>query len=112
MGVGLLQAHLNAFDAIGAGIADERRDGYDKQYEYADAIKGACGIFFFQHPSMPEYQERLQSRKGRSNVETILTVQRIPSGNHITRLLDGIDPALFGEAFTGGAGDDGAVRGT
>ena len=47
MGVGLLRAHLESFDAVGSGIADKRRDGYDKQYEYADAIKGAYGIFFF-----------------------------------------------------------------
>ena len=40
MGEGLLKAHLKAFDAIGSGIADERRDGFDKKYEYADAIKG------------------------------------------------------------------------
>ena len=41
MGVGLLPGHLDAFEARGAGIADERRDGYDKKYEYSDAIKGA-----------------------------------------------------------------------
>jgi hypothetical protein len=60
MGRGLLQAHLEAFDKVGAGVADKRREGYDKQYDYADAIKGAYGIFFFQHPSMLEYQERLK----------------------------------------------------
>jgi hypothetical protein len=41
MGRGLLPAHLDAFDAVGAHIADKRREGYDKQYEYADTIKGA-----------------------------------------------------------------------
>ena len=49
MGRGLLQAHLEAFDKVGAGIVDTRREGYDKQYEYSDAIKGAYGIFFFRH---------------------------------------------------------------
>jgi hypothetical protein len=34
MGKGILQAHLEAFEKAGAGIADERREGYDKQYEY------------------------------------------------------------------------------
>ena len=95
MGVGLLKAHLQAFDAIGDGIADKRRDGYDKQYEYADAIKGAYGIFFFQHPSMLEYQERLKSEKERSNAESILHVNKIPSNNQITRLLDGIHGNQF-----------------
>ncbi|MDR1105900.1 MAG: hypothetical protein LBL44_06045, partial [Treponema sp.] len=67
MGVGLLQTHLDTFDTVGAHIADKRREGYDKQYEYADALKGAYGIFFFQHPSMLEYQERLKRKNERCN---------------------------------------------
>jgi hypothetical protein len=61
--VRLLKAHPEVFEAIGKGIADTRQDGYDKRYEYADAIKGAYGISFFQHPSMPEYQKRLKKRR-------------------------------------------------
>ena len=95
MGTGLFKAHLEAFDAIGAGTADKRREGYDKQYEYADAIKGAYGVFFFQHPSMLEYQERLKIKKQRSNIETILRVKKIPCNNQITRLLDDMDSGAF-----------------
>ena len=84
------------------GIADKRRDGYDKLYEYADAIKGAYGIFFFQHPSMLEYQERLKSGKGRSNAESILRVSKIPCGNQITRLLDAMDDKAFAPVFDRG----------
>ena len=102
MGRGLLQAQLEALDKVGAGIADKRREGYDKQYEYADAIKGAYGIFFFQHPSMLEYQERLKRKKERCNAETILKVRKIPSANHLTRLLDTIQPSDFGEVFDEG----------
>jgi len=102
MGRGLLKAHLEAFERVGAGIADERRDGYDKQYEYADAIKGAYGIFFFQHPSMLDYQERLKRKKERCNAETILKVGKIPSANHLTRLLDKINPHDFAEVFNEG----------
>ena len=102
MGLGLLKAHLEAFDAVGAGIADKRREGYDKQYEYADAIKGAYGVFFFQHPSMLDYQERLKKNKERSNVETILKVNKVPSNNQITRLLDGIESGMFTSVFNRG----------
>ncbi len=99
MGIGLLKAHLEAFDTIGAGIKDQRREGYDKQYEYADAIKGAYGVFFFQHPSMLEYQERLKKKNERSNTETILRVNKIPSNNQITRLLDDINSETFAPVF-------------
>jgi hypothetical protein len=102
MGEGLLKAHLEAFDAIGAGINDRRREGNDKQYEYADAIKGAYGVFFFQHPSMLEYQERLKKKKERSNAETILRVNKIPSNDQITRLLDGIPSGAFTAVFEQG----------
>jgi hypothetical protein len=48
---------------------------------------------------MLEYQERLKKKKERSNVQTILKVDKIPSNNQITRLLDGIEPGDFGEVF-------------
>jgi hypothetical protein len=99
MGRGLLKAHLEAFEKIGAGIADNRREGYDKQYDYADAIKGAYGVFFFQHPSMLEYQERLKHKKQRSNAETILKVRKIPSANHLVRMLDQISPGDFAGVY-------------
>jgi hypothetical protein len=102
MGRGLLQVHLDAFDTVGAHIADKRREGYDKQYEYADALKGAYGIFFFQHPSMLEYPERLKRKNERSNAQTILRVNKIPSANHITRLLDEIAPENFSAVFNAG----------
>ena len=41
------------YDKAGAGIAGNRREGYDKQYGYSGTIKGAYGIFFFRSPSVP-----------------------------------------------------------
>jgi hypothetical protein len=102
MGRGLLQAHLEAFDRIGARIADKRREGYDKQYEYADAIKGVYGVFFFQHPSILEYQERLKRKNERCNAQTILRVNKIPGANHLTRLLDETAVEHFSAVFNAG----------
>jgi hypothetical protein len=73
---GLLKQFLGSFDRIG-GYMDEamkgsRREGFDKRFAFSDAIKGAFGVFFFQHPSMLEYQQRLKDKRGRSNAENIL----------------------------------------
>jgi hypothetical protein len=52
MGRGLLQAHLEAFDKVGAGIADERREGYDKRKRLTKGCArlqntaGLTGIWF------------------------------------------------------------------
>ena len=51
MGRELLRAHLDAFEKIWAGLAGKRREGYDKQYEYSDAIKEAHGGIRQNNPS-------------------------------------------------------------
>jgi hypothetical protein len=51
---------------------------------------------------MLEYQERLKRKNERCNAQTILRVDKIPSANHITRLLDGIDPENFSAVFNAG----------
>ncbi len=91
MGKSILGKQLEKFEEIGSEIENKRRKGYDNQYEYGDAIKSGYGVFFFQHPSMLEYQERLKQKKQRSNMESVLKVNKIPSNNQITRLLDNIE---------------------
>jgi hypothetical protein len=51
---------------------------------------------------MLEYQERLKQKKERCNAETILKVRKIPSADHLTRLLDAIQPSDFGGVFDEG----------
>ena len=41
---------------------------------------------------MLEYQERLKRKKERSKAETILRVGKIPSANHLRRLMDTVKP--------------------
>jgi hypothetical protein len=103
MGRGLLKAQLRDFDRIGeqveASVEEKRREGYDRKYEYSDAIKSGYGVFFFQHPSMLNFQQEMQQKNKRSNAENILDVQEIPSNNQITRLLDGIKPEHMAGTF-------------
>jgi hypothetical protein len=105
MGRGLLKAHLQAFEGIGikaeAGLseAEKRRDGYNESYEYSDGLKSAYGIFFFQNPSMLEYQTKLKRKYRRSNMESVLGVKKIPCSNQITRLIDVVKPDLFKGVF-------------
>jgi hypothetical protein len=41
---------------------------------------------------MLSFQQELQQKYKRSNIDTMLDVKKIPSNNQITRLLDGIEP--------------------
>lgn len=74
MGRGILKAQLRDFDEIG-GRADReiqprRRGKYDLKYDYADAIKSGYAVFFFQHPSMLNFQQELKRKYNRSNAES------------------------------------------
>lgn len=106
MGKGIVVTHLKAFDEIGNVLEREcehkRREGFDYKYSYSDAIKAAYGVFFFQHPSLLEYQERMKTKEGQCNVQTILGLKEIPSSNQITRLLDSMSPGAFKIAFDAG----------
>lgn len=94
---------MSLFEESGKRVEEkstwDRRDGYNLTYEIADAIKGAFGIFLFQHMSMLSYQNSLERGNQRKNTENMLNVKEIPCNNQITRLLDCVEPDEFDENF-------------
>lgn len=78
------------------------RTGENTQYEIKDAALSAFGIFFTQSTSFLGYQRMLEERKGRSNVESLFGVERIPSDNQIRNLLDPVEPELLYGVFEQG----------
>jgi hypothetical protein len=69
MGRGILAAELRRFEKtekkVGKNPEWKRREDFNLTYEFADAIKSAFGLFFFQHMSMPGYQASLDRGKRR-----------------------------------------------
>lgn len=53
-----------------------------------------------QSPSFLAAQQRLREGHGRSNAETLFSLTRIPSDNHIRNMLDPAAPSLLDPAFT------------
>jgi hypothetical protein len=100
MGCGIFKKLLGSLENAGRVLPDERRRDHNFAYELLDAIKSAFGIFFFQHPSMLQFQRAMQEKRKRNNVTTILGVQEIPSDTQIKTLIDDIKPEAFNETFT------------
>jgi hypothetical protein len=99
MGEGLFDKLLGSLEAVGEKLPDQRQKGRNLRYRLVDAIKSAFMVFFFQHPSLLDFQRAMQERKKRSNVETLFGATKIPSDNQIRTLLDGIEPQAMGEVF-------------
>lgn len=48
----------------------------------------AFAVFFFQHPSLLEFQAQLQKKKGRNNLATLFGVAEVPSATQLRENLD------------------------
>jgi hypothetical protein len=72
-----------------AEIADPR-DPRRITWEMPAVLMSAFAMLFFQHPSLLEYQRRMQKRSGVSNLERVFAVQEIPSDTQMREILDGV----------------------
>lgn len=70
----------------------DQRDPSRVSYSLADQLLTAFAVFFFQHPSLLAFQEKLKKKKGRSNLETIFGVREVPSA---TQLRDNLDEVAW-----------------
>ena len=87
-----LARHLGRLGACFARLPDPRR-GRNRRYAMRDIAMAALSVFFLQSPSFLAHQRALTERHARSNAHTLFGLARIPCGNHIRQLLDGV---LFG----------------
>jgi hypothetical protein len=69
-------------------IAD-KRDPQRITWGLPVVLMGAFALFFFQHPSLLEYQRRMKKQTGRSNLERVLGIDEIPSDTQMREILDG-----------------------
>jgi hypothetical protein len=72
-----------------AAIADPR-DPRRITWEMPAVLLSAFAMLFFQHPSLLEYQRRMQKRTGRSNLERVFQVEALPSDTQMREILDGV----------------------
>jgi hypothetical protein len=99
MGRGIFSGMLKNLETAGEILVDSRREGFDLKYKLSDALKSALSVFFFQHPSMLDFQNKMKQKWKRSNLETMMGVKEIPSNVQITTLLDGISPDSISKVF-------------
>jgi hypothetical protein len=72
-----------------AQIADSR-DPRRITWELPAVLMSAFAMLFFQHPSLLEYQRRMQQRTGRSNLGRVFAMEKIPSDTQMREILDGV----------------------
>ena len=98
--VGFLNDLIECVGRTCAGLADKRR-GKNAQFSMRDIGLAAFSPFFMQCPSFLSHQRQMCAGigHGRSNCQTLLGMEHIPSDNHIRAMLDDVEPSSLFEPF-------------
>jgi hypothetical protein len=65
MGLGIMKRLLDGLRGTAAGLPDKRNASNGRKYGTADFILSAFAVFYFQHPSLLDFQEALKNRRKR-----------------------------------------------
>jgi hypothetical protein len=71
---------------------DDRRDPNRIDYSLHDTLMSGFGMFFFQHPSLLQFQQAMAKKRGLSNLQTIFGVHQLPSESQMREVLDSASP--------------------
>ena len=89
-----LEAMIELLSVTFRLMPDARRpDRVD--YSLHDTLLSGFAMLFFQHPSLLEFQRKMQQRRGRCNLETLFGVTEVPSDTQMREILDGIPTELL-----------------
>jgi hypothetical protein len=99
MGRGIIHRLLDGLIESAAIVPDRREASNSLKYGIKDFILSAFAVFYFQHPSLLNFQEAMESKRGRSNLKTLFGVEKIPKADQIRNILDGIAPVELNGAF-------------
>ena len=99
MNRGIFEKLLGLLVAKGDALPDSRKNGRNFRYRLSDVLKCAFAVFFFQHPSLLDFQRKMQEQRRRSNMETIFGIHKIPGDTQIRNILDEVEPKQFGGIF-------------
>jgi hypothetical protein len=80
-------------------LPDRRKSSNGRKYETADFLMSAFAVFYFQHPSMLDFQKAMEEREKRNNLRTLFGVENIPGTDQVRKILDGIEPKELSSAF-------------
>jgi hypothetical protein len=90
---------LESLRETAEALPDKRKASNGRKYEIADFLMSAYAVFYFQHPSMLDFQKAMEEREKRNNFRTLFGVENIPGTDQVRKILDGIEPKELFPAF-------------
>jgi hypothetical protein len=79
---------LGGLREIAENLPDRRKSSNGQKYEPADFLMSAFAVFYFQHPSMLDFQKAMEEREKRNNLRTLFAVENIPGTDQVRKILE------------------------
>ncbi len=79
-------------------IPDFRQSGKNG-YSIHDTLMSGFACMYFQDPSLLHFQQRLEKKHQRNNLQTIFRVKRTPQNSQMRDIIDNIPPSAFAPIF-------------
>jgi hypothetical protein len=98
---GIIKNLVNIFAQVTDTLADVRKKSNALTYQVTDALKSALAVFYFQHPSLLDFQNAMKKAKKHNNVERLFGVKNTPCTVEIKNIVDDVDPEKLSSVFTG-----------
>ena len=73
---------ISFFRAKVKQFPDKREGRYNTIYKIKDITLSAFSVFFLQ------YQKNMEAKEGKSNIQSLFGLEKIPSYNHIRDIMD------------------------
>jgi hypothetical protein len=99
MGRGILKGLLRGFEEEAGKQPDKRLSSNGQKYRIMDALKSGLAVFYFQHPSLLNFQQEMRRKQKRSNLEMLFGVSDIPCTEQMKNIVDELDPAGLAPIF-------------
>ena len=99
MGRGIIKRLLGSLRETAEKLPDIRKCSNALKYSIRDAIICAFAVFYFQYPSLLNFQQDMERKRKRSNMEALFGVENIPCSDQMTNIVDGIESGQLGAVF-------------
>jgi len=78
---------------------DTRDPSNNTKYTMEEIILSAFALFFFQSSSWLEFQTKMEKKRALNNARSLFGIENIPTSNHISAIIDELDPNLLSSIF-------------
>ena len=86
-----LSQHINT--------STDSRKSSASQYTQHDVVMSGFACMYFQDPSLVQFQQRLETSRGRSNLQTLFNVHQTPKESQMREVLDKYSSESFAPVF-------------